>query len=187
MPKLHVVLVSTRPGRVGETVAKWFADYATQDARFEVELVDVAEFNLPIFDEPNHPMRQQYEHEHTKRWSEKVSEADAFAFVMPEYNHNPPPSFFNALNYLHREWSYKPAIFVAYGGVSGAQRAAEVAKMILTTLKIMPLPEGVIVPFVQKFVDDEGAFTANELIEKSATTALEELHKWAEALQPLRG
>ena len=53
---------------------------------FEAALVDLAEFNLPIYDEPKHPVLQQYEHEHTKRWSASVSAADAFVFVTPEYN-----------------------------------------------------------------------------------------------------
>jgi NAD(P)H-dependent FMN reductase len=74
---------------------------------------------------------------------------------------------------------------VSYGGVSGGLRAAQAVKLLLTTLKIMPIPEGVAVPNFQQFLQD-GAFRPNELVEKSATTMLGELLRWAEALKPLR-
>ena len=87
--KLNVITASTRPGRVGPLVAEWFADYARAESAFEVEAVDLATFALPIYDEPNHPRLQQYEHEHTRRWSRSVASADAYVFVMPEYNFGP--------------------------------------------------------------------------------------------------
>ena len=117
--KLHIVVCSTRPGRVGLSVAKWFEGVTVQHAKFACELVDLAEFNLPVYNEPNHPRFQKYQHDHTKKWSACVSAADAFVFVTPEYNYGPPPSLLNALDYVYVEWNYKPASFVSYGGMSG--------------------------------------------------------------------
>lgn len=125
------------------------------------------------------------QHEHTKRWSASVAAADAYVFVMPEYNF-PPSSLVNALDYLVAEWTYKPAGLVSYGGVSGGLRATQAVKLLLTTLKVMPIPEGVAVPNFQQFLDDTGTFRPNELVEKSAATMLGELARWAEALKPLR-
>ena len=71
---------------------------------FDTTLVDIADFNLPIYDEPMHPRLQKYQHAHTKRWAESVNSADAFAFVTPEYNYGPSPSLVNALNYVYVEW-----------------------------------------------------------------------------------
>jgi NAD(P)H-dependent FMN reductase len=148
-PRLHVVLSSTRPGRVGATIARWFDDVAVEHGRFDpVEPVDLAEFNLPVYDEPRHPVLQQYEHEHTKRWSVSVAAADAFVFVTPEYNYGPTPALLNALNYVYKEWNYKPAGFVSYGGVSGGIRAVQATKQTLTTLKMVPLVEAVVVQMV---------------------------------------
>ncbi len=183
--RLHVVICSTRPSRQGPAVARWFHEAAAQEGSFEVELVDLAEMDLPLFDEPRHPMLQTYEHEHTKRWSAKVSEADAFVFVMPEYNFNPPPAFVNAVDYLVKEWAYKPAAFVSYGGVSGGLRAVQSAKLLLTTLKVMPIPETVVLSFFGKQIED-GVFKANEANEGAAKLVLGELRKWAEALKTLR-
>lgn len=185
-PKLHVVISSTRPGRVGPAVARWFNDFARQHGQFDVRLVDLADFNLPIYDEPNHPAMQQYEHAHTKAWSASVAEADAFVFVTPEYNFNPPPSFVNALNYVYREWNYKACGFVSYGGVSGGMRAVQMAKQLVTTLKMMPMVEGVAVPMVGQLLDEQGAFVSNELIDHSAQQMLDELSKWTGALAGLR-
>ena len=187
MPTLHVVIASTRPGRVGPTIAQWFYKFAVKHGNFEVELVDLAEFNLPILDEPNHPRLKQYQHDHTKRWSASVEAADAFVFVTPEYNYGPPPSLLNALNYLYQEWNYKPAAFVSYGGVSGGLRAVQMEKLTLTTLKMVPLMEQVTIPFFSQFINDAGVFTPNEMQEKSAGEMLNELLRWTEALKTLRG
>ena len=75
--KLHVIICSTRPGRVGPAGARWFHGCARQHGGFDAELVDLADFKLPLYDEPVHPRMQQYEHEHTKRWSASVAAADA--------------------------------------------------------------------------------------------------------------
>src|SRR5215217_4396248 len=75
-PKLHIIIASTRPGRVGPSIAQWFSEYTAEHGKFEPVLADLAEFNLPLFDEPEHPMKQNYHHAHTKAWAESVSVAD---------------------------------------------------------------------------------------------------------------
>ena len=182
---LHTIVCSTRPGRVGLPVAQWFYEVARQHGGFDTKLVDLAAFNLPIYDEPKHPVLQQYEHEHTKRWSESVSAADAFVFVTPEYNYGPPPSLLNALNYVYKEWNYKPAAFVSYGGVSGGLRAVQIEKHTLTTLKMVPLVEAVTIPMVAQHMSG-GQFIPKEVHQTSATAMLTELARWAEALRSLR-
>jgi NAD(P)H-dependent FMN reductase len=105
--------------------------------------------------------------------------------VTPEYNFGPTPALLNALNYVYSEWNYKPAAFVSYGGVSGGMRAVQVTKLTLTTLKIVPVLEAVTIPQVSHRVKD-GRFEAEEIHVKSAETMLTELHRWAEALKPMR-
>lgn len=184
--KLHIIICSTRPGRVGPAVARWFADFARSDSKFDVELVDLADFRLPVYDEPVHPVMQQYQHAHTKNWSASVAAADAYVFVTPEYNYNPPPALSNALNYVYKEWNYKPCAFVSYGGVSGGLRAVQAAKLLVTTLKMMPMVEGVMVPMVVRQLDEDGQFRSNELIDAAAATMLGELERWAQGLQAMR-
>jgi NAD(P)H-dependent FMN reductase len=185
-PKLHIIIASTRPGRIGPSIAQWFSDYTAEHGKFEPVLVDLAEFNLPVFNEPEHPMKQNYHHAHTKAWAASVGSADAFVFVTPEYNYAPPPALVNALNYLSREWNYAPAGFVSYGGISGGLRSVQVAKQIVTTLKMIPIPEGVPMPMVFQNLDEAGNLNAPDTYKASAATMLDELSRWTEALKSLR-
>jgi NAD(P)H-dependent FMN reductase len=186
LPKLHIIICSTRPRRIGPSVAHWFHEFAASHGKFDARLVDLADFNLPMYDEPVHPARQQYEHAHTKAWSASVATADAYAFVTPEYNYSPPPSLVNALDYVYLEWNYKPCGFVSYGGVSGGMRSAQAVKAQITTLKMMPMMEGVMAPMAASLIDDAGVFHSNELIDKSAVTLLDELLRWTIGLKAMR-
>src|SRR5690242_19682950 len=118
MPTLSVLITSTRPGRVGLPVARWFIARAEAHGGFTVRVDDLAEIRLPFLDEPRHPRLRQYEHQHTRDWSARVDAADAFAIVTPEYNSGLPATLKNALDFLNQEWRYKPVGFVSYGGVS---------------------------------------------------------------------
>ena len=184
---LQIIIVSTRKGRLGPAVADWFHRQAQASDGFDVELVDLAEVNLPLLDEPHHPRLANYQHEHTKRWSAIVSRGDAFVFVTPEYNFSTPPSLVNAVDYLSKEWAYKPAAFVSYGGISGGMRSVMMTKSILTTLRMVPIFEAVNLPmFAQQIDRSTGEFNATEANEKAAAAMLKELHKWAVALQDMR-
>ncbi|MDP1551112.1 MAG: NAD(P)H-dependent oxidoreductase [Nitrosomonas sp.] len=184
--KLHIIICSTRPGRVGPLIAQWFHEIAVQHGQFEAHLIDLAEFNLPVYDEPEHPMLQRYQHEHTRNWAASVNAADAYVFVTPEYNFGPPPSLLNALNYVYKEWNYKPAGMVSYGGVSGGLRSALIEKLTLTTLKMMPMVEAVAVQQISTLIDGNKRFTANEHHVSSGISLLNELYKWAQALKTMR-
>ncbi|KAF0852686.1 mitochondrial NADPH-dependent FMN reductase domain-containing protein [Andalucia godoyi] len=183
---LNVVIASTRPGRVGLPVGTWFSQYAQNHGKFSVKVTDLAELNLPFFDEPNHPMAQKYTKEHTKTWAKIVSESDAFVFVIPEYNFSAPATLVNALDYLYLEWNYKPAGFVSYGGMSGGIRAVQDLKTMLTTFKMVPLVEAVALPMVFPQVKD-GVFTpADAAVGLAADKMLDELVKWTTALKTIR-
>jgi NAD(P)H-dependent FMN reductase len=183
--KVAIIVSSTRPTRVGHLIGDWVHKRAVENGKFVVELADLAKIDLPMYNELKHPSTQSYAHDHTKKWASIVETADAYVFVTPEYNFGPPPSLVNALNYVYKEWNYKPAAFVSYGGISGGLRAVQIEKLILTTLKVVPLVEAVVVPLVQQFLAD-GEFRGSELHEQAATVMLNELFRWAEALKVLR-
>ena len=187
MPNLQVILAATRDGRKGPAVADWFLEQAKKYGRFNVEFIDLAAVNLPLFDEPNHPRFQQYQHEHTKKWSAIVARADAYVFVTPEYDFSAPAALTNALQYLLKEWAYKAAGLVSYGGVSAGLRGAEMTKQTLTSLKVMPMFESVAIPFFAQHIDKAtGKFNPGEIQEKATVAMLDELLKWTTALKPLR-
>jgi len=185
MPHLLIVIASTRPGRVGLPLGEWFAGRAEDHGGFTVEVADLAELGLPLFDEPNHPRLRRYEHPHTLEWSAIVDRADAVVFVTPEYNHAYPASVKNAIDYLHHEWRYKPASVVSYGGVSAGTRSAMALHAAVYALNLFTIAQQVNIPFVHSRLID-GRFDPSETTETAATAMLDELVKVAGTLKQLR-
>ncbi len=184
--KLNVIIGSTRPGRVGPTVAEWVDRFAREHSQFDVELVDLAAFNLPLLNESAHPRLQKYEHEATKRWAASVASADAYVFVTPEYDFFAPASLVNAVQCVLLEWDYKPAGIVSYGGISGGLRSAQELRQLLGNVNVHAIKQSVPVPFFNNFIDDDGVFVPNEPMAEGARLMLTELHKWAVALKTMR-
>jgi NAD(P)H-dependent FMN reductase len=184
--KLNVIIGSTRPGRAGAPIGKWAADHATKHGKFEVELVDLADFNLPLLDEPNHPRMQKYQHEHTKRWAASVASADAYLFLTPEYDYFPNAALINALQALSLEWSFKAAGVLSYAYVSGGLRAAQELRLLMSNLNMMPIPQTVPIPFFTNFIDDNKVFNPTPPMNEGLTAALDQLATWAAALKAAR-
>ena len=184
--RLKIISSTTRPGRKGPAIAAWIADIARQHPEFSVELLDLGELNLPLMDEPLHPLLGQYQHNHTKQWSATIDEADAFVMVTAEYNHGMPAPLKNAIDYLSREWAYKPVGIVSYGGVSAGTRAAQMLKQVLTTLSMMPLADIVALPFFTQYFDEQDTFAPGLISQQAADAMLNALKRWTTALQTLR-
>jgi len=191
-PRLHIITGSTRPGRVGPLVAQWFTDQARAADAFDIELVDLAEVALPLLDEPNQPGEQKYVHEHTKKWSATISRADAVVFVIPEYNSSMNAATKNALDYLYVEWHYKPLGIVSYGGISGGLRAAQAIKQVGAALKMIVMPDTVMIPRVSSLLVESTSpaagrtLAATPAMDRSAVTLLDELLKLTLATASLR-
>ena len=186
MPRLQMIVASTRPGRVGGAVAHWFEEVAIRHGRFDVGVLDLAAIDLPFMNEPNHPSEQRYVYQHTRDWSEKVSAGDAFVLVMPEYNHGFSAPLKNALDYLYKEWEYKPVGFVSYGGISGGTRAVQMIKQVVTTFRMFPVAEAVNIPYVATHMDAGGDFRAPDGLEVAGNKMLDVMARLTEALAPMR-
>jgi NAD(P)H-dependent FMN reductase len=185
--KLMIIIASTRPGRVGLPVGRWFTARVEEQGGFDIDLVDLAELGLPFMDEPNHPRLHQYTKQHTKDWSARVEAAEAFVFVMPEYNYGFTAPLKNAIDFLSQEWQYKPVGFVTYGGIAAGTRALQLIKPVLSALKLVAVTEAVNIPFVAKSINDEGAFEPADHVEHAVPAMLKELRRWAENLGEMRG
>ncbi len=183
--KLHVVIASVRPGRVGPAIAEWFVAQIPRRLGIEVELVDLADLDLPMLDEPHHPAERRYLHEHTRRWSASVDAADAFVLVMPEYNVGFAASLKNALDYLYVEWHHKPVGFVSYGMTSAGLRAVEMIKPVLTSLRMIPVHDAVSVP-LRRRLDAHGVLHPDQVMTDAAAGLLAEIQLISDALAPLR-
>ena len=186
MNTLKIITSTTRPGRKGIVVANWITELTKQSGTFDVELLDLAEIHLPFLDEPHHPRLKQYQHEHTKKWSATIDAADAFIIVLSEYNFGIPAPIKNAIDFLYKEWMYKPIAFVSYGGISGGLRSMQMLKQVVSALHMLPLTEAVSVPFFTKYINEKQEFIPEEIVTRSAQAMLADLERYCEASKILR-
>ena len=184
MLRIAIVIGSTRPGRVGESVGHWAIDIARKRGDAEFELVDVNEFDLPLYNEEKTPSTGQYSHEHTRAWSSKIASFDGFVFVTPEYNHSTCAALKNAIDYLESEWANKAAGFIGYGYTMGA-RAVEHLRLIMAALQVATVRSQV---GLSLFVDFENfsIFKPAPKHEKYVDDMLEQVIAWSKALSALR-
>src|SRR6201987_5203289 len=133
--KLAIVIGSIRPNRFGGHAAQWIAEVARRRGDFDVELIDLKDYPMPLFAEEASPLYAPSKNEVARRWQAKLAEFDAFIFTAAEYNHGPTAVLKNALDYAYAEWSKKPVACVGYGGV-GVARAVEQLRLHAIELQI---------------------------------------------------
>lgn len=157
-----------------------------------VEPVDLADYDLPLLDEPAPAMFGVYSKPHTRRWAATIASFDGFVFITPEYNHSVPGALKNAIDYLYAEWNDKAAGFVSYG-VHGGVRAVEHLRLTMAELKVADVRSQVVLPVFTdfKFSDpnepmDPGVVAPGPHQEPTLMEMLDEIIAWSNALKPLR-
>ena len=184
MLNVGIIIGSTRPGLKAEVVARWVYDIAAKRGDASFEVVDIADFDLPLLDEAVPPSMNQYSKPHTKAWAAKIATFDAFVFVTPEYNHSISGALKNAIDFLFREWNDKAAGFVGYGGVGGV-RAVEQLRLVMGEIKIADVRAQVALSL---FTDFENFTTFKPAPQQTAAVnaMLDDLVAWGEALRMMR-
>jgi NAD(P)H-dependent FMN reductase len=186
MPKIKVILSSSRPARFAEQPGNWIMEISRQFKDAEFELIDLAEVALPFLDEPVPAIHNAYQNEHTKQWSKIINEADGFVFVTAEYNHGYTAVLKNAIDYLYHEWSHKPVAFVSYGADAGGARAVDQLRAVAGHLSMYDITEHVIMPQYYLNTDKDGKFQFNDRHERAATNMLTRLVFWADKMKAIR-
>jgi NAD(P)H-dependent FMN reductase len=184
MTKIAIVTGSTRPGRVNKQVADWVLAQAAGRTDAEFEVVDIADFNLPLLDEAYPAAYQNYQNDHTKAFSAKISEFDGFIFVTGEYNHTVTPALTNALSYLNVEFNNKAAGIVSYGSMGGA-RAAEHLRNILSELQIAHVRNQVMFSLFTDF-ENFADFKPTEQNAGTLAPMIDQLIPWTKAMESVR-
>lgn len=182
--KIAVVVASSRPERVGPTVAEWVMAGTSDRTDAEYILVDLATLDLPNLDEPEPASSGNYTKDHTRQWSRLVSGFDGFVFVTPEYNRGIPGQLKNALDFLYSEWNDKAAGIVCYGS-SGGLRAAEQLKLILAELQIATVRAQVSLSIYDDMTDFS-VMAPRDHQARNLSSLLDQTVRWARRLQTLR-
>jgi NAD(P)H-dependent FMN reductase len=182
--RIAIVLGSTRPGRVGEQVARWVHGIAKTRTDAQYELVDVAEARLPLLDEPVPPSAGKYSQPHTKAWAATIASYDGFVFVTPEYQHGIPAALKNAIDFLYKEWNNKAAGFVSYGSAGGA-RAVEQLRQVCAEVQLADVRAQVLL-FLGTEFENFRIFQPAAGKDRLVGVMLDQVVAWSNALRPLR-
>ncbi|PVI01081.1 hypothetical protein DM02DRAFT_525767 [Periconia macrospinosa] len=128
---IAIITGSTRTPRVGPNVASFVRKTIQDKAGLQgvsLASVDLAEFKLPVYDEPSVPAMilepDKYANEHSRRWAQEISRHDGYILVSPEYNYGMPGGVKNAIDYLYHPWKGKPVGIVTYG-LDGGKTASD--------------------------------------------------------------
>lgn len=186
MAHIKVILGSTRPNRFGVQPAKWIMELTNEHKDATFELVDLAEINLPLLDEPQPPTMGNYTQEHTKAWAKIIDEADGFVVVTGEYNFGVPAALKNAFDFLAKEWRYKPVAFVSYGAAAGGARAVEHLRSSVANLGMFDLRDQVILVNYWEQLGENGAFQPTDTQTETAHKLLDNIVFWADHIKPAR-
>jgi NAD(P)H-dependent FMN reductase len=184
MLRIAIVVGSTRPNRHAPDVAKWVLDLANKRGDATYEIVDIADFDLPMLDEPMPPSLGNYAHGHTKRWGETVASCDGYVFVTPEYNHSISGALKNAIDFVYHEWTNKAAGFVSYGSTGGV-RAVEHMRGVMAEIQIADVRAHVSMSLLTDF-ENYSVFKPDPRHEQQLGILLDQLVAWSRAMQGVR-
>ncbi|MGQ0564237.1 MAG: NADPH-dependent FMN reductase [Gemmobacter sp.] len=184
-PKIALIIGSTRKTRFADKPAQWMLKQAQARDDMEVELVDLRDFDLPLFDEPASNAWMPSSDPRAVAWQNKLAEFDGYIFVVAEYNRSVTGALKNALDQAYKEWVRKPFTAIAYGSVGGT-RALEHLRLIGIELQMVPVRHAVHIGMGDFFkVHPMGSNAPIEEIEANilpaAKASLDDLVWWAKA------
>jgi NAD(P)H-dependent FMN reductase len=184
-PRIALIVTSTRDSRWAEEPAHWMLKQAQARTDLEVDLIDLKDFDLPLFNEPASNLWMPSSDPRAVAWQEKLAEYDGYIFTVAEYNHSITGALKNALDQAGKEWARKPMAAIAYGG-TGASRALEHLRNIAVELQMVPTRNAVHIGGADFFKahpigGDAGVEAIEDNLKPSATATLDDLVWWANA------
>lgn len=175
--RLAIIIGSVREGRFGPTVGTWFARVAGERPEFEIDLIDLADFDIPA------DMTSNADHQEL---ASRIEAADAAVVITPEYNHSFPGPLKIAIDSLKRQWQAKPVGLISYGGMSGGLRAVEALRIVFAELHAVTIRDVVAFPMASMKFNEDGEPIEAEAVGIAAETLLNQLSWWGTALRKAR-
>ncbi|NLJ54333.1 MAG: NAD(P)H-dependent oxidoreductase [Intrasporangiaceae bacterium] len=184
MTTIAIVTGSIRNGRQSLNVARWVESIARHRSDVTFEIVDIADFDLPVWDEGTPPAYGPSEQPQARAWTEKMASYDGYVFVVSEYNHSITGALKNALDYLGTELHNKAAGFVSYGSAGGA-RAVEHLRGILSEMHVAHVRNSVLLSLFHDF-ENFAEPKPTEPATAAVDPMLDQLITWTRAMQAVR-
>ncbi|MEU6877155.1 NAD(P)H-dependent oxidoreductase [Streptomyces sp. NPDC046712] len=178
--KLAVVVASNRAGRFGPVVADWFLGRTAERDDFTVDVVDLADIDLPtsLSYDPDATVRAEL-----AKVSPVLAAADAFVVLTPEYNHSFPASLKSLIDWHSTEWHAKPVGFVSYGGMAGGLRAVEQLRQVYAEMHAVTVRDTVSFHNAHGLFDEDGRHKDPTGAGAAAKSMLDQIAWWAHALR----
>lgn len=182
--EIRIIVGSVREGRISLPIAHWVKQQIDARPEFRTDLLDLAEWQLPMFAEPNPPATGKYTGEKQRAWAAAIGPADGYILIAPEYNHGMSGVLKNALDTVYAEWGKKPVAFVAHGGMGGA-RSVQQLREVAVALAMAPLSSAVHLQGAGKLREGD-RFNAGEAENRRLGTLFDELDWWGRAMRAAR-
>ncbi|MBE0414044.1 NADPH-dependent FMN reductase [Yoonia sp.] len=190
-PKIALIIGSTRATRFADKPAAWMLAQAQKRDDMEIELVDLRDYDLPLFDEAASNLWMPSSDERAVKWQQKIGEFDGYIFVVAEYNRSITGALKNALDQAYNEWNRKPMSAIAYGAVGGA-RALEHLRNIAVELQMVPTRNAVHIGggdfmAVHPMGGNAEIDSIADHLDASVTATFDDVVWWANATKAARG
>ncbi|MFD8914750.1 NADPH-dependent FMN reductase [Streptomyces sp. NPDC059575] len=185
---LAVIVGSVREGRFGPVVADWFVEQAKRHEEFTVDLIDLADFDLPLALPPTPPALQPDlpRPEGMAGLTRRLDAADAVVIVTPDYNRSFPASLKAAIDWHYTQWNAKPIGFVGYSGLSGGLLAIEQLRQVFNELHAHTVRDYVSFPSYYLLFAPDGTLREPKGAEDAARAMLDQLLWWGTVLHDAR-
>ncbi len=174
MPHIAILSSSVRVGRHSHRVAMYFKKYIEENKLASVEIIDLNEYQFPIFDE-----RLRFQKNPTPQmldFSTRIKNTDGVLIVTPEYNGGYPAALKNAVDLLYDEWHRKPiAISTVSDGIFGGSQVITSLQFSLWKIRAWTVPAMFPIPKVDKSFDENGNALDKEATDKRAKLFIDEL------------
>ena len=172
----HIAIISSsvRIGRNSHRVALYFQNYIRDHNLGTTEILDLKEYNFPLFDE-----RIKYHPNPTEGMldiSGRVKAADGVIIVTPEYNGGYPAALKNVVDLLYDEWHRKPIALAAVSdGDFGGTQVITSLGFSLWKIRAWVVPARFHVQNVDESFDENGIPADKTATEKRTKPYLAEL------------
>ncbi|MBP2472397.1 NAD(P)H-dependent FMN reductase [Crossiella equi] len=182
--RIAVLVGSARPGCRSRTVVDWLVSTASRDD-LELDVLDLADFDLPlagpVWDPPEAVTAV------LARTHPRLTAADGFVVITPEYNHSFPAVLKNFIDWHCHEWRAKPVAFVCHGGgLGGGLRAVEQLRLVFAELRAVTVRDTVSFQGGAVAFDESGRPREPDGCGMALKALLDDLTWWALALRDAR-
>ena len=180
--KITILSGSTRQNSASANVSRYiFSQLSEVDADVERAIFDLAQLNLPMWDEETDLSALADHHA-------QLEQSDAFVFVIPEWHGMVPPAVKNLFFLFNGVFRHKPAYLVTVSaGTGGRYPISEMRASAYKNAYINYIPVNTVIDRVATVISEEGQYIAEKaFVQRRVDEGLRILIEYSKAFQLIR-